>query len=545
MATYKVRNKRTGEVMEVGADKLPTLGLSAPSLPMGATPTPTMPKPPSVLSSEATMGDGSLPIQTPPKNITGHSIEEHAQAINRAKMAGDKDAVKNITEEYNREYNYQKDFVKPGKESAEKKMKDDEPKNQVSGVLKTVLSRLDAVPQDARGPITGRLATKIPGMSADAVQYEKLRQGLAGTLKDLVGETGVLTDRDIDRITNLLPAVSGTPEEIELSKQDLKSFLQTKGISLEDIGIDSTVPGLKTASQTSGMDVSEAVYRPPQKPLQSTMDQLQPMAKKALSVMPGVQLLDPEVRGKIDKLADFVVGDLKAYGKERMDRGKAAADKGEVGEQIINSIESGIPLLQMFNIRGEEGEGIIDDEASAAAIELGLILITPKILEKAGKVLRPFKTLGEQRASVAKASEAVIKGDELILKVSDKLKNVSPTDARAVSKYLDDAFNLYQKKKLSMTDALDLLHQANQAFTASGTVGKSSKAAFNKALGDTLREEFKVIAPEITKFNGKFAKLYKLQDAAKSILKPIPVAIATAIGTGAAMNAVGMGRGGQ
>jgi hypothetical protein len=49
----------------------------------------------------------SVPKQ---KYITGHSLEEHAAALNKAKAVRDTAAIKSITDDYDRELQYQKDF---------------------------------------------------------------------------------------------------------------------------------------------------------------------------------------------------------------------------------------------------------------------------------------------------------------------------------------------------------------------------------------------------------------------------------------------------
>jgi hypothetical protein len=495
--------------------------------------------------------------QETPKYITGHSLEEHANALNMAKTKSDAAAIKQITDDYNREYQYQKDIVQTKeaktKEASDKLEKEQKPNKEVAGVVRVALDRFNNISKDATGPIVGDIATKIPYVSADARQYQKLKEAMAGTLKSLIGETGPLTDYDINRIVGLLPAVNATSEEIELSKKDLKGFLEEKGIPTEGINFGfmdqnnakdnkNSVLGVESAIQSTttqpGISVNQAVKSNDQ----SVVDSLGVAANKATQVMPGFQLFNPESRSAIDKISSFVAGDILNYGKERMDRSKSAEENNNVGEKILNTIESGVPLLQMFNIRNEKGEGVLDDEAAKAATELGLYLITPKILEKAGKVLRPFKTLGDQRSAAAKASEAVINGDDLISKTAQKLQNVSPTDAKAVTNYMQQAEPLYKGKQLNMESALDLLHQANTAFNQSGKVGKSAKAAFNKAFGDVLRGEIESAAPEISKINAKFSKLYKLQDIAKKLILPVGVSIGVGIGTRAGMKATGLGK---
>lgn len=55
--------------------------------------------------------------------------------------------------------------------------------------------------------------------------YRDYRKGIAGTLKSVVGETGILTDADITRITNLMPGTNETPTEAARKWKELETFL--------------------------------------------------------------------------------------------------------------------------------------------------------------------------------------------------------------------------------------------------------------------------------------------------------------------------------
>lgn len=95
MAKRKVRDNITGEVFEVDESELGNYGLSAttaPTLPTHSTQTGT-------------------PSATPSANqkyITGISLEEHAQALQRARAAADTAAIKEIQANYDTEFEYQK-----------------------------------------------------------------------------------------------------------------------------------------------------------------------------------------------------------------------------------------------------------------------------------------------------------------------------------------------------------------------------------------------------------------------------------------------------
>ena len=48
------------------------------------------------------------------------------------------------------------------------------------------------------------------------VVYEDLRDAFSGTLKSVLGESGILTDRDIKRIKKAIPGITSKPEEADM-----------------------------------------------------------------------------------------------------------------------------------------------------------------------------------------------------------------------------------------------------------------------------------------------------------------------------------------
>ena len=102
----QITNKATGETKVVDPTDLgnynPALVSQYQSMKGGSTGVApiTNPTAPTVPTDDTT--------QAP--TITGHTLQEHAQAIEKAKMAGDTNAVKSITDDYDREYSYQKDI---------------------------------------------------------------------------------------------------------------------------------------------------------------------------------------------------------------------------------------------------------------------------------------------------------------------------------------------------------------------------------------------------------------------------------------------------
>lgn len=116
---------------------------------------------------------------------------------------------------------------------ADEKDGEDDAKIGVGSTINTVLQRFNTIHPYVTGWGVGSLAKYLPFISAETRQYEDLRKGISGTLKELVGESGVLTDEDIKRIVGLLPDPGETDKKNELSFIDLKKFLDGKGFDTE------------------------------------------------------------------------------------------------------------------------------------------------------------------------------------------------------------------------------------------------------------------------------------------------------------------------
>ena len=210
MAIRKVRDNQTGQIIEVDESQLEKYGLTSQVRPQQ-----------------------SPQSNTQSKTITGRTIEEHAQALEKAKMAGDKNAVKSITDDYDREYAYQKDYGNP-KLSADDKKKNDALAASVNFV-NTLEQRFQAggAGETNLGPLTrilglGKSASGALGFNKDINVYNREKKGFAATLKTLTGDTGVLTEQDFKRLAGLVPDTGSTAEESKALFNDLRQQLAAK-----------------------------------------------------------------------------------------------------------------------------------------------------------------------------------------------------------------------------------------------------------------------------------------------------------------------------
>ena len=147
--------------------------------------------------------------------------------------------------------------------------------------------------------------------------------------------------------------------------------------------------------------------------------------------------------------------------------------------------------------------------------------------------LHPFKTVGNLRnAAINAASDVQVSGNKLLDYLQQAGKNISPTDKKAYDAYLQTATEMYKDTNLGAKELVDLNTQANKAYTMAGSVGKSAKATFNKALSDVVKTELKTNAPDVAKTNQLFKTLFNVQKDVKRYAGP---AFAGGIGTGSAL----------
>lgn len=63
------------------------------------------------------------------------------------------------------------------------------------------------------------------GMNDTVTGYNKFKKGITSTLRALVKETGVLTDKDMQRIEGLLPSTTATPGEAKIAFEEIEKLL--------------------------------------------------------------------------------------------------------------------------------------------------------------------------------------------------------------------------------------------------------------------------------------------------------------------------------
>ena len=223
--------------------------------------------------------------------------------------------------------------------------------------------------------------------------------------------------------------------------------------------------------------------------------------------------------------------------EERLGRGEILEDtaRSTAGLGAYAAPFAKLPFLGAIGKGAIAGGGLTAAQPEIGAGEIaggavlgGLTVGTFKYLPKA---LRPFKTVGAQREAAAQAATKTVSGDTIISQLESKAQTLSPTQKTSYARFLEAAKENYVGKEISVSDSLNILSEANKAFTAAGKVGKSATASFNKSLGDAIRKELAEKAPDVAKANKLFEKLYKAQGAGKFVARQAaPIAIGATLG---------------
>lgn len=98
--------------------------------------------------------------------------------------------------------------------------------------LNAVLGLFDKIPTELKGPLAGRTlgqAAKFVKGSAELTAFEDFKQFILSNIsRQLGGERGVLTDRDVERIGAALPNLQDTRKSSALKIKQIRDFVQRR-----------------------------------------------------------------------------------------------------------------------------------------------------------------------------------------------------------------------------------------------------------------------------------------------------------------------------
>jgi hypothetical protein len=408
-------------------------------------------------------------VTTPEINIPQNSVsQDQIKKLTFADLIST--GGKNLTK-----INTIKDLLSPEQGNA------DQRKNQVSfNATQSLVNTLEQRFSQAKGGEYSGLGALIGGtrknlsaklgLDDPAKVYNAEKEGFAATLKQLTGDTGVLTDQDYARLSKLLPSFTDSAEVAKAKFGDLRKQM---------------------ASRFGGVAAQSQYVQPEQK------------GGALAALFPSTA----EYLREGQKGYQEAVGQFRTSG----DYGQYAKDVALLGlkDQFLpntKKLSAGLELAPLVPAGLGIGSRLLGGTSSVGESSL------------LSKVLHPFKTVGEQRAAaIAEASGKTISGDKMVAALKRVVNQVPSTEKKEFLQELAKAEADYAGKSINIKDAVALNTHLNDAYLASGKVGKSAKALVEKTLGDVVKKEFNINAPAVAKANEWFSRLYSIKDLTKKV----------------------------
>jgi hypothetical protein len=392
----KIRNKETGEIMEVEESQLGEYGITPMQQPQ-----------------QPTTGDMNI---APEQAML-------AQILFPGKQGGD--AIKSA-------YEIQRQAQLDEHSMGESLRKERAKLTDLEHSMYVLEKNYDQLFKQGRGPIRGRSALLLSGITGgtlfpETADYEALRKGLIGPVaRAISGEVGVLTDRDIKRAEDMLPKVSDAPKVAERKLNNLKELVALKK------GEEFTSEDKKKDSAIEGQIVDNPLFK--------TLDAFSRYGERAQQgtdeIMRGMMQL-PDVlaqageegpMGSLRMLKDMGVG----YGQNLLD---IASNPGEaITQRPTETFLDLMPFLQAGRMRmaGQAGKAgkaekiasLVPDETKAIAPPAEpLAPQIQRIIDKSAKV--------DETRGVSQVSRNVYQSVLNISKKNNAFERLKPNETVA------------------------------------------------------------------------------------------------------------------
>lgn len=183
-----------------------------------------------------------------------------------------------------------------------------------------------------RSGIFGNLGGKVLdikaawNMAPDAKTYKRLKEGFTASLKEVTGDSGILTDQDYARLAKVLPTFGDSDEAARKAWESVDRILASKGINSKYSYLDDpTLIDNKSASNRNAQDIETDVRTKPSveqdqtislkgQPSDSASNILTDILKRgALGAFP---VANPEVYKLLEKIGLGSLGNIPAAGYE-------------------------------------------------------------------------------------------------------------------------------------------------------------------------------------------------------------------------------------
>jgi hypothetical protein len=195
------------------------------------------------------------------------------------------------------------------------------------------------------------------------------------------------------------------------------------------------------------------------------------------------------------------------------------------GERLKQSMAEGGPMAMLKALIPSLEQ---NPEVRNKVLQSGLVAGgTDLALTGLGKILTPMKTVGNiQKGQIASETTkgTTVSGDKIVESVKNAAKNITPDRETKLAALVEDAVSKYGGKQIPLNDAMEIMRNAGDAYSAAGKVGKTAVAKFQNAIFSGIRSQL----PSNINTTQKFMSfLYKAPKALRSAayIAGIPAAI--------------------
>lgn len=392
------------------------------------------------------------------------------------------------------------------KKKQELSIKKEDEYSQTAPALKTILEEFQSVPAEQRGTLRGQFTGRLGFLFPKAKQYEEARRGLGGTLKGLVGQTGVLTEQDIKDIISNLPTVGQTAEESQIDMDRLNKIFERKygkgvlatentqvkkGNDLEAIANAAQSNPLAKLLLGTSMNISKDVgaglssqtgdaqaLRQSQQTLLGQSSQLAQAAEKQT---------DPRKRAALYGLSQGATGEVGDQANQERSRYSEDVGANPLLRSLLGAVEIG-GSAEGGNLLAAGGKKLAGKALSPIArVSPGPVL--QKVGIGATKPMRAAVTEFSQGGSNLGTSKDVVKVAQQIIK-----EGLGGPESKPILE------QLAKGKGADPNKVFDLYFRANKkTFSKGGDIRLSDQAEFYKLLREGLRKEIDQKIPEAGK----------------------------------------------
>ena len=537
----KIKNNKTGQIIEVPDSQLGQYGITLPSQNAQS-------------QTQQTQTQETNPTISTQNYITGHSPQEHIQALQKARAAGDTQAEADINDNYNKEIAYQALNKKVTTPTAADQTRRDNLTSAFASLEGATANLTKA--GGAQGPTGFGATIPIIGQYLDpeGAAYHDTKVEIATQMAKALTNSSRASESVINKYLKSLPDVNDTPEYAASKVQKLKNELaaQAKAFKYDDL-VDQYNPNQPTTPDTTktsntGTETLNKILTPQK---QSDTPQMNdPSGKKMMDSLNYAKqaLTEKDPKKKAQLLQASRDAAAEGRGIQSTQQPNVLTKAGAATQDFLGNSET-LPIIGSALGRGISGGNPVGTGVGASAGEY-----LKGILKKGG-VENFVPSLGEVGGIAAKGVEYGVL-DKILSVGGEKLseawqaKSINPTEiagfmrekAAEATPTLDtskiiqagerwakldpqsaDAWNELKSgitKDMNTKDVLDVLTAwGKRAYTTSGEIKDKAAASLMNQIYSAGRETIKEQAPEVAKYTANLRAIKELPDTMKAAQK--------------------------